>query len=197
MPLLPSDITAYVLAGGKSTRMGEDKGWMVLNGQPLIIHVTSPLKTLFSSVCIVSEDKSYDALKLRRIEDHTPHLGPAGGIFAALRDCKTTKALICTCDMPFIDSDFLRKMISKTAEEEILLPCSPKEWHPFPAIYSPSIAKPWAKEMEKGRYALKHMLKTFQVNELHLQDKHSVKSSTFFNINTPEDLVQAEALIKL
>lgn len=189
-------ITAYVLAGGKSTRMGQDKANVPLQGLPMILHITQWLERHFKEVCIVGEERKYVNLGFRCIPEPLPHLGPAGGISAALKDCNTPKALICTCDMPFIDANIVKYLISQTKDEDILMPFHNNQWQPFPAIYATPIAQRWQEQIQPEGVALKELIQAFQVKKVDLQASGFLQSYTFMNINSPKDLAQAEEIMK-
>lgn len=188
------EITAYVLAGGKSSRMSQDKGNVLLHGKPMILHITECLEKLFSEACIVGGGETYGSYGFRCIQETERYLGPGMGILRALEDCKTAKALICSCDMPFIPSALIKHLISEIKDEDILIPSNNEVWQPFPAILSSCISSHWEEIMKEGNMSLKYLFNAFRVKEVDLQHAEYLRPYTFMNVNSPLDLAQAEEI---
>ena len=88
------NITGIVLAGGKSSRMGTDKGLLKFNGKSFVQYSLDALKPLVSEIIIVSDDLNYDTFGLKRINDITKNAGPVAGICAGLEASSTEYNLI-------------------------------------------------------------------------------------------------------
>src|SRR5687768_17396927 len=105
-PMLHS---AVLLAGGKSSRMGRDKGALLVEGEPLwqrqlnILRRTQPRELFISGPL----DGPYANTGVRIVSDAEPHLGPLGGIAAALGECTTDWLLVLAVDLPFMRADYL------------------------------------------------------------------------------------------
>src|SRR6266566_7710646 len=99
-------ITAFILAGGKSTRMGTDKALLLLGGRPLIAHALDLARSAAEEVKIIG-----DPLKLLQfgdvIRDLYSERGPLGGIHAALSSTRSDYNLILGVDLPFVTKQFL------------------------------------------------------------------------------------------
>jgi len=81
---MENTITAYILAGGKSQRMGTDKGFLEWKGQSFVANIIAAVKAVVgNNVVIVSSDEQYDALGVTRISDIVANKGPLGGIYTA------------------------------------------------------------------------------------------------------------------
>src|ERR1035437_7677768 len=97
-----NNLNGYILAGGKSSRMGTDKGLLVFNKKTIIQHVIAQLKPVVKEVIIVSNNRDYEKFGVKVIADIIKNIGPAGGIHAALSHSNTNHNFIVSCDMPFI-----------------------------------------------------------------------------------------------
>ena len=64
-----NNITGIILAGGKSSRMGSDKGFVIYNDKPFIQHIIDTLQPLVDEIIIVSNNPDYDVFKLKRVND--------------------------------------------------------------------------------------------------------------------------------
>lgn len=104
-----NDITAIILAGGKSLRMGENKALLQLNGKSIIMHISHLMLTLFQRVILITNDPDkYDFLGLESYKDIYPGKGPLGGIHAGLKYSKTEKNFIVSCDIPLVTGELIK-----------------------------------------------------------------------------------------
>ncbi len=108
----PSEIGGYVLAGGKSSRMGYDKALLELAGKPLALHAVVKLRRVCQEVYILSGNQKLDAFA-PIIPDIHCDCGPLGGIEAGLKDSAFDWNLFMPVDMPFLPSAFLDHWIGK------------------------------------------------------------------------------------
>src|SRR5437879_3536860 len=105
-------IPVYILAGGKSRRFGSDKARAILDGKPLILHVADALRPIASSLTVVADiSGKYDDLALTTITDLQPGLGPLGGLFTALNDCRHPWLLLAPCDFAGIQPRWIETWI--------------------------------------------------------------------------------------
>ena len=105
------DITGIILAGGKNSRMGTDKGLLLLNDKVFVQHSIEALKKLVSEIIIVSDNPNYDAFGLKRINDITKNANSVAGICSGLEATSTEYNLFLSCDIPLMTSDLLKKVI--------------------------------------------------------------------------------------
>jgi molybdopterin-guanine dinucleotide biosynthesis protein A len=106
MPTLP--ISGYVLAGGRSSRMGTDKALLSLAGMPLIAHAVAKLRRICADVHILSANPALAAYA-PLVPDLHPNCGPVGGIEAALAHTARDWSLILAVDIPFIPAAILHR----------------------------------------------------------------------------------------
>ncbi len=109
--------TGIILAGGRSSRMGYDKGLMRLSGICFIEHCIDALKPLVDNIIIVSNNSEYDAFGYPRVTDRIKNAGPLAGLYSGLYHSNSENNLVLSCDVPLI----------KTAVLELLL--DPKHNH--------------------------------------------------------------------
>jgi molybdopterin-guanine dinucleotide biosynthesis protein A len=99
-------IGGYVLAGGRSSRMGQDKAMLLLDGRPLVEHAVEKLKRLCATVSILANTRALESFA-PIVPDNVSGYGPLGGIEAALRDSEYAWNLILPVDMPFLPTRLL------------------------------------------------------------------------------------------
>ncbi len=134
------NISAYILAGGQSRRFGENKALVTYKGRPLIEHVWQIVTGSFESVSIVAKaDSPYRTMGYTVVDDVLSSQSPLIGIYTGLLDCKTDWAFFTACDMPFVTSKTISRMISALEKDsdgaEIIVPVSPHGLEPMVALY--------------------------------------------------------------
>lgn len=107
-----NNLAVAVLAGGQSTRMGQDKGLMDFDGKPMVAAVLEVAKTLTSEVFIVSSEESYLQFGLPCLNDLRPNGGPMTGLEAALHFSSSERLLLLPCDMPLLDASLLSSFLA-------------------------------------------------------------------------------------
>ncbi|MBI5652762.1 MAG: molybdenum cofactor guanylyltransferase [Chloroflexi bacterium] len=218
----PPRVSGVILAGGKSRRMGRDKAFIKFDGKPIIARVIERIQPLCSELIIVANDRdAYASFDAQIISDVYPGKGSLGGLYTGLHAARTDYVLAVACDMPFLNRDLLRFMISLAADFDVTIPRArdlsrnlaqnrrgdgapgfkrallAKEinLHPTHAIYSKNCLAPiHAKLMaDELRLIGFHDGLRVRVVELDEIDRFDPKRLSFFNANTPDDLAIADS----
>lgn len=100
---MTSDFTGFVLAGGKSSRMGEDKFALQIDGESFLARAVNNLAGVCRSVRIVLNQTQALETNLPAVRDIYAERGANGGIHAALANCETQFAVILAVDLPLVD----------------------------------------------------------------------------------------------
>ena len=108
-------VTAFVLAGGKSSRMGSDKAFLRLGDETLLSQALKLASAVVSEVWIVGDAKKFAAFG-RVVEDVYRERGPLGGIHAALSSSTTELNLMLAVDLPFVTPEFLQYLLLRARE---------------------------------------------------------------------------------
>lgn len=178
-------ITIIILAGGKSSRMGQDKGLMLLNGKSMIEHVIETAKQITTQIIIVANNDDYKKFGLPVFKDDYQEKGPLGGIYTGLKNSLTENNLILSCDIPFVKKDLLQFIISESSENDITVAAFKDKIHPLIAVYRKTcepVIKSCITQNELKVLNLFEKLNTKQVDVSHFD------SSNFRNINSENDL---------
>ena len=131
-----SEISGAILAGGKSTRMGTDKAFLMLQGQAFINIIVEKFKKLFKTVFIVAdEQKKFIQAGVPVIPDIYKECGPLGGIHAALRYSPASHIFIAPCDTPLISTDLIQYLITSAKPNEITIGQANERIHPLFGVY--------------------------------------------------------------
>ena len=191
MNINKQNITAYILAGGKSSRLGTDKGLYLLNGKPIIEYVISQLKPVVTNIVIVTNNKEYEQFGYEIIADNIADNGPSGGIHAALKHTGTNQNFIVSCDMPFITSDSILFMINNSMGYQITVPVNNGKFEPLFAVFSKECFTKWEEIINNGTKKMMDIINQFNTLKVNIDNNPLFPKSLFLNINTPEDLQKA------
>lgn len=130
-------VTAIILAGGKSTRMGYDKAFIKIGGKPIIERTIATLKPMFDDIIIVAnEPGKFKGLRVKVVKDIKPNCGPISGIHSGLVHSKTEINFVVACDMPFLNLSLIRYMLGKKNNSDIIMIQINGKLHPLFGIYS-------------------------------------------------------------
>lgn len=135
------NVTAIVLSGGRSMRMGGlDKSILPVKGIPMISHIVSQLEPHFSEIIIGGDADKYRFLGYRVIPDVSENMGPLMGIYSCLADSGNDLNFITTCDIPLINLEFVVNMLDLSEGADIVTPLKGVDnYEPLHAIYRKSV----------------------------------------------------------
>lgn len=129
-------ITGIVLAGGKSRRMGTEKGLVMYHGQTFIQYSLEALKPLVGEILIASDNDVYDQFEVKRVTDLFKDAGPLAGLYSGLVHSKTNYNLVLSCDLPLIKSFVLQKLVDEIPTEKSVVQLKVKDkTMPLSAVY--------------------------------------------------------------
>jgi molybdopterin-guanine dinucleotide biosynthesis protein A len=144
-------ISAFILAGGKSSRFGSDKALFEYRGRPLIEHVIESIRPVVGRMAIISNEPERLAyLEIPCHPDSVEGLGPFGGVYTAMLLCVTDFALVVGCDMPEISADLIRYMASVSGGYDVVVPRVGGWYEPLHALYSKRCLPPAEKSIRAG-----------------------------------------------
>lgn len=183
---MENNITAYILAGGKSQRMGKDKGMLPLKDKPFISHICSALQPIVgTNIIIVSANSDYDFLGHTRIEDIITDKGPVGGIYTALKHSKTKFNFIISVDTPLITTELLQWIADKHEDSYMMSQVQVGDKaSPLIAIYDRSCKTVFGEHMAAKQLKLREVVEDMFHQTLVIPTKWHKEVQ---NINTPED----------
>lgn len=180
------NITGIILSGGKSSRMGTDKGFLLYEEKPLIQYSINALKPIVSEIIIVSNNPDYDIFELKRINDIFENAGPLAGIYSGLKAAKTEYNLVLSCDIPLISSEILMKLIEAVDKvSEVIQIESEGKTMPLIALYKKQCEPTFLKLLNAGELKLQYAINQCKAKTIILNTEDELFT---ININTPEEL---------
>lgn len=198
-----SRVSLLVIAGGKSSRMGEDKRWISLGGETLLARLLKraariPFAERF--LCVARETPALRALAeaygMRLLADERQEVGPMEGIRRGLSTMGTDYAFAVSCDMPFLDFSRLAALLDRAggaARPGAVLPRTGRRWQTLAGLYHRDVADAFAAALARGAHKIRAVLETLPVEIVPFQ---TAGVNLFFNVNTPADLRLAAGRIR-
>ncbi len=188
------DLSAFVLAGGRSSRMGTDKAFLQLDGRTLLARALDRLHALTPEVRTVGPAAKFAAYG-PVVEDVYADRGPLAGIHAALSASATELNLILAVDLPFVSAALLRFIVeeARACDAVVTVPRIAGGYQPLCAVYRGAFAPLAAAALEAGKNkidALFAVTSTRVLEESELS-RFAFSAAMFENLNTPEDLRRA------
>lgn len=184
--MMGKTITGVILAGGKSSRMGQAKAFLPYKGATLIEHIISEVKPYCKSIILSANDpEKYQYLSLPVITDQNRDCGPLGGLEAVLAKISTQYCFIVPCDLPFFSGKIIPVLSAEIEDADVCVPVINNFYEPLVALYSKNALSGIRHSIEQGSYKVMDAFKGLNVKKLE-EDKiyQSNLQNIFLNINT-------------
>jgi molybdopterin-guanine dinucleotide biosynthesis protein A len=201
-------LSAAVLAGGLSTRMGTDKALLPLRpgDPPLGALVVQRLRAVAGDVFVVTPDRpGYDALGARLVPDAYPGAAALGGIATALEAATHGHCLVVACDLPFLNPRLLRWLADQPRDYDVLIPRLPGEsrqgrgavFQTLHAVYGKGCLPAIRRRLAEADLRVVGFFDEVLVREVTVDEVRSLDPElrSFFNANTPEAAAEARRLL--
>lgn len=185
-----NSITGIILAGGKSSRMGQDKAFLLFSGRPLIEISIEKMSALFEEVVIVTNEPAlYEKYRIKTCFDIFKDKGPLGGIHTGLSFSNNFYNFVIACDMPFLREDLIRYMIDQKNGFDVVVARQNGRYHPLCAVYSKGCIKPIEGQIQKDELRIIDSFKSVKVRIIDEEEvaRFDPEGDSFLNVNTPED----------
>jgi molybdopterin-guanine dinucleotide biosynthesis protein A len=184
--------------------MGEDKALLEVEGRSLIEYVLDAARDVAEETLIVASDRpEYERFGARVVPDRYPQSGSLGGIYTAVSEATSDRCLVLACDMPFVNRELLRAMVSLDRPYDVLIPSlsgdrsnqgDGETLETLHAIYARSCLPAIERQLNAGVFKVIGFFS--EVNVLKL-DEHEIRAHdpqllSFFNANTPEEFAWAQ-----
>lgn len=192
-------LSTVIQAGGQSSRMGRDKALVSLAGQPMIQHVLARLVGLGDETLVTSNNPdALEFLDLPLVSDEDPGAGALYGLRTALRAARGDRVLIVACDMPFVNRLLLEHLIVLSANADVVVPRWNDRYQTMQSVYArKKCLKAVEAALEQGERRMISFYPQVKVRIVSSEEvaEYDPTGRSFFNVNTPEDLAEAERLL--
>ncbi|MBZ0190017.1 MAG: molybdenum cofactor guanylyltransferase [Candidatus Obscuribacterales bacterium] len=182
------DMTALILCGGRSRRMGRPKAFLPYEGSTVISHILDTVSSLFAEVLLISnEPESYEDLGVDVVKDILPYRGPMGGILSGLLVAGHEHVFVIACDMPLVDRALILELVKRRHEHDVVVVSHCLGVEPLLGVYSKNCIKPLEESLFSGSLSVKDLLFDLTTDTVRLDGEKGEELPPFFNINTPQD----------
>ena len=197
-------VRGYVLAGGGSTRFGQDKALVEIDGAPMLLRMRALLGRVATEVSVIAPLQKYAALGITGVPDRWDGQGPLAGIITAL--LTTTEAgsaewnLIIGCDMPFLTQEWLSYLLKRALASgaEVVAPKSVQGLEPLCACWRTSAALKLQRAFNGGTRKITEGMKQLPLEVVDESDWKRFDSAgrLFWNMNTAADYDEAKRILE-
>jgi molybdenum cofactor guanylyltransferase len=188
-------ISAIILAGGQSRRMGRDKALIDFNGRPIIAHVIETLRELSDDVIVVSNRADeYVRFGARIVPDFDPPSGPLGGIATGLSAANNALSIVVACDMPFLNRSLLRYLIDRADKVDAVVMKTGDDYEPLHAVYRSTCLPFIQQHLTQGDRRVISFYDDVKLLTIPEEEWRPIdpEARSISNLNTPEDLSRAQ-----
>lgn len=200
-------LSAAILAGGASRRMGTDKALLTLAGRTLLERAIAGVEEVAAETFVVGDRTTYHRFGVPVVADGFPDAGPLGGIATALRSAAHDDVLIVACDMPFLSRPLLRAMADLPREYDVLVPLTHRSgsgrggsttYETLHAIYRRTALPEIEYQIARGELSVVAALAGLAVRELPESwlRQYDPELVAFTNANRPDEWQAAQALLR-
>ncbi|MBU0561599.1 MAG: molybdenum cofactor guanylyltransferase [Bacteroidetes bacterium] len=195
------DVTGIILAGGRSSRMGQNKSFLKLGDKLVIERMVDIVSSLFKDLIIITNTLSdYEFLGLPIYEDIFRYRGPIAGIHSGLKHSRTDKNFVVSCDIPLMSREMINCIVEYPTEKPVTICCAAGYIQPLAGVYSKSMLDAVDKylttfeiensdsgESKNKICRMHHFLDQIEIELINPQNLPFYKDELFFNMNRPDD----------
>lgn len=184
------DISFIVLSGGKSSRMGFDKGMALINNRPMIAYILENINEITENIIISANNNDYKKFNYSIVKDEFKDIGPIGGIYSALKHSKTNRNFVVGCDIPLVELKLLEHIILNWEDGlDVVVPEFNGKLEPLCSLYSKNILPKIEKAIQEKNYKLIDMILSSRHKLVHLEKNAKFDPEiSFLNVNHKKEL---------
>jgi molybdopterin-guanine dinucleotide biosynthesis protein A/molybdopterin converting factor small subunit len=187
-------MSAIILAGGRSSRMGTPKALLPFAGEPLIAHIVRRLQRRFDEIIVVAApEQRLPDLPVMLVRDEVAFQGPVGGIYYGLRAAHGETGFVTSCDSAFASEPLISHLLSLSSGFDVVVPRWGGRLQPLHAVYRRTVLPFLEAQLANGELRpvfLYDKVETRIVEEDEIR-RFDPDGDSFFNMNTPDDYAAA------
>ena len=187
-------MTAIILAGGRSSRMGTPKALLPFDDEPLIVHIVRKLQPVFADVVVVAAPgQQLPSMPVRLVHDDVAYQGPVGGIYYGLRAAAGEFGFVTSCDSAFLNTALISHLLSLRADYDVVVPRWEGRFQPLLAVYRKTVLPFCETQLAKGELRPIYLFdkvrtRCVEEDEIRTCDPDG---ASFFNMNRPDEYAEA------
>jgi molybdopterin-guanine dinucleotide biosynthesis protein A len=181
------NVTGIVLSGGKSSRLGTEKGLKIYGSKPLVSYSIAALEPLCSEILLSAnyELEIYSKFGLKIVQDEIRGIGPLGGLLACLKQSQTRFNLVLSCDIPFVETDLLKYLLAQIDNEQVVVPVhGDGVVEPLCGYYNTNVISQIEESLRSGNYKVLDFINKIRLKKILIDEKLPFfNEQLFYNIN--------------
>jgi molybdopterin-guanine dinucleotide biosynthesis protein A len=191
------NVTAGILVGGHSRRMGRPKGLLRVDGVTLLERTAAVAREVAGRVVLLGRppfELPAGVAGLEILEDAQAGVGPLAGLVSLMAACGARPAVLLACDLPRLEAGLIGRLLGEAGGDVDAVVYAtgepPRGWEPCCSVYLPGCAPVAAGRMARGEYSLVGLLEAVRTRTVRASDDEAAKLA---NLNRPEDVAALEA----
>lgn len=185
-----SNIEIFVTAGGKSTRMGQDKGLMLINGKPMLLHLTDMLEQNNFPFTLIANSPDYQKFGFKLINDLVANKGPMGALNTAFHYATKEYVLLLGCDTPFFPAEALFRLMDNILPYGITVASVMTKINPLHAFYHKSLSSVALNCIANEKLKMQEFILQSSHRFVMMDDLAKKNPAFFINMNKPNDVAR-------
>ena len=190
--------SGVILAGGLSKRFaGKNKAFLEVGGRRVIDHIFGVFSAVFEDILIVTNEPTrYMEFDATIVSDVYPVRSSLTGVHAGLFYARTPFAFVAACDIPFLKEELVRTILQNIEPNTgVVIPETQAGMEPMCAAYAKTCLPVMERHIQKEKFKIQRIFNSFRVKKVPeaALRRADPELQSFFNINTPDDLRQAES----
>lgn len=196
-----------IQAGGRSSRMGEDKAWLTVAGRPMIEHALAAAQPACEKLAIVINAANPRAAEYRQMAarwnaallfDEHDYRGPLGGLHTALAAFPNQQVLILPCDLPFVTAEFVNLLhtIHERETNDVTVPVDGEgRTQMLVGIYAPACLGPITQMLDEDQLKVERLCARVKARRVAFAEYAVLPDATrlLVNVNSPEEYHSAQS----
>lgn len=181
------DISGFILAGGKSSRMGTNKAMLEINNESMLTRMIRFIAPFCANIAISGEGVGYDDFNVEIIPDFFTGYGPIAGLYSSLKYSSTEWNLVVSVDSPFLNKELINLLLVNIGPFDCIIPQHSNGVEPLIGLYHKRALPALKKQIEFGDYKLSRLLSALNTNFVDCDYLVEKYPRLFMNLNYPED----------
>ncbi|TNE75570.1 MAG: molybdenum cofactor guanylyltransferase [Bacteroidetes bacterium] len=184
------EISAYILAGGKSSRFGSDKAQHVVDGDTMLDRIYRAIAAAgFNAIYVIGRSEFPDLDPKSCIKDKVSEKGPLGGIYTALSHTTSDRVFVISCDLPYVSSDLIQSFVDKGKMLQHVIVSVEGRLQPLFGIFHKDGARKLEELIELNELKVMRFIESLDAEIIDASTLKGYTKTSLTNVNTQQDLL--------
>ena len=183
-----SNIEIFITAGGKSSRMGQDKGLMLIEKKPMLVHLVDMLHNNNFSFTVIANSVAYQQFDFKVVTDLIPDKGPIGALHTAFHYAQKDFVLLLGCDTPFFPVEAITRLMNEAKYGSVSVANIMTKIDPLHAVYPVSLKSKVVSCIKNNILRMQDLIFQSKYHFVEMDDLTEKYPKGFVNMNEPNDV---------